>query len=341
MQLGMIGLGRMGANIVRRLQLAGHQCVAYDHNPDSAAALTEFGAIAATSIEDLAAKLDAPRAVWVMVPAGVTGAVIDDLAPVLSAGDAIIDGGNSFYGDDITRAHQLVASKIDYIDCGTSGGVFGLERGFCLMIGGPDAAVERLDPLFRALAPGLDAAASRTPGRAGDPAPEELGYLHCGPVGAGHFVKMVHNGIEYALMAAYAEGLNILHNADVGSRERTADAETAPLRNPEAYAYQLDVGKVSEVWRRGSVVASWLLDLTAAALQESPTLEGFSGRVSDSGEGRWTVSAAIDEGVPAPVIASALFDRFVSQGEAEFANKLLSAMRKQFGGHAEKPPAGE
>jgi 6-phosphogluconate dehydrogenase len=276
-----------------------------------------------------------------MVPAGVTGAVINDLSPLLSAGDAIIDGGNSFYGDDIARGELLAGAQIDYIDCGTSGGVFGLERGFCLMIGGPDAAVDRLDPIFRALAPGLDAAAERTPGRNGDASPEEMGYLHCGPVGAGHFVKMVHNGIEYALMAAYAEGLNILHNANVGKRERPADAETAPLRNPGAYEYDIDVGKVSEVWRRGSVVASWLLDLTAAALQESPTLDGFSGRVSDSGEGRWTVNAAIDEGVPAPVIATALFDRFVSQGDADFADKLLSAMRKQFGGHAEKPAAGQ
>jgi 6-phosphogluconate dehydrogenase len=341
MQLGMIGLGRMGANIVRRLQLAGHQCVAYDPDQAAATALVEYGAIAATSPADLAAKLVAPRAVWVMVPAGVTGAVVDELAPLLAAGDAIIDGGNSWYGDDITRAEALAPSKIDYVDCGTSGGVFGLERGYCLMIGGPDDAVARLDPIFRALAPGLDAAADRTPGRTGDAAPEEMGYLHCGPTGAGHFVKMVHNGIEYALMAAYAEGLNILQHANVGKRERTADAETAPLRNPAAYSYDLDVAKVSEVWRRGSVVSSWLLDLTAAALQESPTLEEFSGRVSDSGEGRWTLNAAIDEGVPAPVIATALFDRFTSQREAEFANKLLSAMRKQFGGHAEKPAAGE
>jgi 6-phosphogluconate dehydrogenase len=341
MQLGVIGLGRMGANIVRRLQLAGHQCVAYDHNPDAAAALTEFGAIAAGSLDDLVAKLDAPRAVWAMVPAGVTGAVIDDLAALLAPGDAVIDGGNSFYGDDIARAQKLASSKIDFVDCGTSGGVFGLERGFCLMIGGPEATVARLDPIFRALAPGVDAVATRTPGRSGDPAPEEMGYLHCGPAGAGHFVKMVHNGIEYALMASYAEGLNILHHANVGNIKQTADAETAPLRDPSAYAYDFDVAKVSEVWRRGSVIASWLLDLTAAALQESPALEGFSGRVSDSGEGRWTVTAAIDEGVPAPVIATALFDRFVSQEEADFANKLLSAMRKQFGGHAEKPPAGE
>jgi len=337
MQLGMVGLGRMGANIVRRLEKAGHQCVVYDHDPAPGAALAAEGATAATSLEDLVAMLTTPRAVWLMVPAAITGKVIDELSPLLARGDAIIDGGNSFYGDDITRARALAGVGLDYVDCGTSGGVFGLERGYCLMIGGPDAAVERLDPIFRALAPGIDAAADRTPGRTGDPAPEEMGYLHCGPSGAGHFVKMVHNGIEYALMAAYAEGLNILQNADVGSRTHAADAETAPLRDPEAYKFDLDVAKVSEVWRRGSVVASWLLDLTAAALRESPTLEGFSGRVSDSGEGRWTLTAAIDEGVPAPVIAASLFDRFNSQGQAEFANKLLSAMRKQFGGHAEKP----
>ena len=337
MQLGMIGLGRMGANIVRRLQADGHQCVVYDHDPAPGAALANEGAIAASSVAELVAKLDAPRAVWMMVPAGVVNAVIADLAPLLSAGDVIIDGGNSFYGDDITRSSELAQSGIDYIDCGTSGGVFGLERGYCLMIGGPDAAVTRLDPIFRTLAPGIDAASGRTPGRSGDPAPEEMGYLHCGPSGAGHFVKMVHNGVEYALMAAYAEGLNILHNADVGTRSHATDAETAPVRNPDAYKYELDVAKVSEVWRRGSVVASWLLDLTAAALNESPTLEGFSGRVSDSGEGRWTVAAAIDEGVPAPVIATALFDRLTSQHQADFANKLLSAMRKQFGGHDEKP----
>ena len=340
MQLGMIGLGRMGANIVRRLQKAGHQCVVYDHDPAPGAALAAEGATAASSLADLVSKLDAPRAVWLMIPAGITGAVIDDLAPLLSPGDAIIDGGNSFYGDDITRAKALAKANIDYVDCGTSGGVFGLERGYCLMIGGPDTTVTRLDPIFRALAPGIDAAGERTPGRTGDPAPEEMGYLHCGPSGAGHFVKMVHNGIEYALMAAYAEGLNILHHANVGATTRETDAETAPVRNPEAYAYDLDVAKVSEVWRRGSVIASWLLDLTAAALQESPTLEGYSGRVSDSGEGRWTVTAAIEEGVPAPVIATALFDRFTSQGQADFENKLLSAMRKQFGGHAEKPHAG-
>jgi 6-phosphogluconate dehydrogenase len=337
MELGMIGLGRMGANIVRRLQHAGHTCVVYDHDPAPGAALAAEGATAASSLADLVTKLDAPRAVWMMVPAGVVNAVIEELAPLLAAGDVIIDGGNSFYGDDITRAHALAKQNIDYVDCGTSGGVFGLQRGFCLMIGGPDAAVKRLDPIFVALAPGLDAADERTPGRRGDPAPEEMGYLHCGPSGAGHFVKMVHNGIEYALMAAYAEGLNILHNANVGTRSHTTDAETAPVRNPEAYSYDLDVAKVSEVWRRGSVIASWLLDLTASALHESPDLDGFSGRVSDSGEGRWTIAAAIDEGVPAPVIATALFDRFTSQNQAEFGNKLLSAMRKQFGGHDEKP----
>ncbi len=336
MQLGMIGLGRMGSNIVRRLQRAGHACVVFDHNAAAAEALELEGATPATSLADLVSKMSAPRAVWLMVPAGVTGAVIDELAPLLAAGDAIIDGGNSFYGDDIARAHRLAGSGIDFVDCGTSGGVWGLERGYCLMIGGPDATVAHLDPIFRALAPGAGTA-PRTPGRTGEPAPEELGYLHCGPSGAGHFVKMVHNGIEYALMASYAEGLNILHNADVGTRPPSADAETAPLRDPTAYQYKIDVAKVAEVWRRGSVVASWLLDLTAAALQDSPGLEEFSGRVSDSGEGRWTVTAAIEEGVPATVIATALFDRFISQGEADFANKLLSAMRKQFGGHEEKP----
>src|SRR3954471_22434592 len=318
MQLGMIGLGRMGANLVRRLEAAGHTCVVYDHNPGSAPALAqEVGAVAATSMADLVAKLDAPRAVWMMVPAGVVSDVIGDLAPLLAPGDTIIDGGNSFYGDDITRAHALADTGIHYVDCGTSGGIFGLERGFCLMIGGDAEAVDRLEPVFRALAPSVDAADARTPGRTGDPAPEEEGYLHCGPTGAGHFVKMVHNGIEYAIMASYAEGLNILHNANIGTRSHTTDAETAPVRNPEEYSYNLEIEKVAEVWRRGSVIASWLLDLTASALHASPTLEGFSGRVSDSGEGRWAIAAAIDEGVPAPVIASALFDRFTSQNQAE------------------------
>ena len=336
MQLGMVGLGRMGANIVRRLERAGHQCVAYDHDAAAAEALAKEGATAASSLADLVAKLDTPRAVWLMVPAGVTDKVIAELAPLLTAGDTIIDGGNTFYGDDMARAAALAEQQLHYIDCGTSGGVWGLERGYCLMIGGDDEPVARLEPIFQALAPGIDGARDRTPGREGDPAPEELGYLHCGPAGSGHFVKMVHNGIEYALMAAYAEGLNILHNADVGTRSRATDAETAPLRDPEAYPFELDVAKVAEVWRRGSVVASWLLDLSAAALHASPALDDFSGRVSDSGEGRWTIAAAIDEGVPAPVLATALFDRFISQGEADFANKLLSAMRKQFGGHDEK-----
>jgi 6-phosphogluconate dehydrogenase len=335
MQLGMIGLGRMGANLVRRCMSAGHECVVFDHNTGAVDALVAAGAVGATSVADMASKLSAPRAIWLMVPAGVTGAVVDDTAAHLEVGDTIIDGGNSHYVDDIARSNALSPRGIDYVDCGTSGGVFGLERGFCLMIGGPTPVVQRLDPIFRALAPGAGTI-ERTPGRVGDPATEELGYLHCGPAGAGHFVKMVHNGIEYALMAAYAEGLTILHHANVGAQARTADAETAPLTNPDLYQYDLDIPKVAEVWRRGSVVASWLLDLTAAALQESPDLAEFSGRVSDSGEGRWTVTAAIDEGVPAPVIATALFDRFISQGSADYTNKMLSAMRKQFGGHDEK-----
>jgi 6-phosphogluconate dehydrogenase len=335
MQLGMIGLGRMGANLVRRCMSAGHECVVFDHNTGAVDALVAAGAVGATSVADMASKLSAPRAIWLMVPAGVTGAVVDDTAAHLEVGDTIIDGGNSHYVDDIARSNALSPRGIDYVDCGTSGGVFGLERGFCLMIGGPTPVVQRLDPIFRALAPGAGTI-ERTPGRTGDPATEELGYLHCGPAGAGHFVKMVHNGIEYALMAAYAEGLTILHHANVGAQARTADAETAPLTNPDLYQYDLDIPKVAEVWRRGSVVASWLLDLTAAALQESPDLAEFSGRVSDSGEGRWTVTAAIDEGVPAPVIATALFDRFISQGSADYTNKMLSAMRKQFGGHDEK-----
>jgi 6-phosphogluconate dehydrogenase len=339
MQLGMIGLGRMGANLVRRAMRAGHECVVYDHNAAAVDALVREGAIGADSTADLVAKLTRPRAIWLMVPAGVTSAVAVEVAELLSAGDTIIDGGNSHYADDIARSEQLLPQGIDYLDIGTSGGIFGLERGFCLMIGGPDHVVERLDPIFRALAPGIGAV-GRTPGREGEPAPEEMGYLHCGAAGAGHFVKMVHNGIEYALMAAYAEGLNILHHANVGTELRPADAETAPLTDPSRYQYEIDTMKVAEVWRRGSVVASWLLDLTAHALFESPTLENFSGRVSDSGEGRWTIAAAIDEGVPAPVMATALFDRFISQGTADYANKLLSAMRKQFGGHEEKKIAG-
>jgi 6-phosphogluconate dehydrogenase len=339
MQLGMIGLGRMGANLVRRCMRAGHECVVFDHNAAAVDALVREGATGADSTADLVAKLTPPRAVWLMVPAGVTTAVVEEVSAHLAAGDTIIDGGNTHYADDIARSEQLLPKEIDYLDIGTSGGIFGLERGFCLMIGGPDHVVERLDPIFRALAPGL-AVADRTPGRAGEPAPEEMGYLHCGPSGAGHFVKMVHNGIEYALMAAYAEGLNILHHANVGTELRPADAETAPLTDPSRYQYDIDTMKVAEVWRRGSVVASWLLDLTAHALFESPTLDDFSGRVSDSGEGRWTIAAAIDEGVPAPVMATALFDRFISQGTADYANKLLSAMRKQFGGHEEKKIAG-
>ena len=335
MQLGMIGLGRMGANLVRRCMHAGHECVVYDRNTAAVDTLAQSGAIGATSVADLVTKLTPPRAVWLMVPAGVTGAAVDDVAAHLARGDTIIDGGNSHYVDDIARSNALSPRGIDYVDCGTSGGVFGLERGFCLMIGGPEQVVRRLDPIFRALAPGFGTV-DRTPGRSGDPAPEEMGYLHCGPAGAGHFVKMVHNGIEYALMASYAEGLTILHHANVGSQPRPADAETAPLTDPDLYRYDLDIPKVAEVWRRGSVVASWLLDLTAAALHESPDLAEFSGRVSDSGEGRWTVTAAIDEGVPAPVIATALFDRFISQGAADYTNKMLSAMRKQFGGHEEK-----
>jgi 6-phosphogluconate dehydrogenase len=335
-QLGMVGLGRMGANIVRRLMRDGHDCVVYDVNPDAISELAGEGATGADSLEDLASKLDAPRAVWVMVPAGdITEKTVNDVAAVLSQGDAIIDGGNSYYRDDIRRSAAVAEKGIDYIDCGTSGGVFGLDRGYCLMIGGPDAAVERLDPIFKTVAPGVESA-ERTPGRDGEPSTAENGYLHCGPSGAGHFVKMVHNGIEYGVMAAYAEGLNILKNANAGKVERTADAETAPLEQPEYYQYDIDIPEVAEVWRRGSVIGSWLLDLTAASLQESPDLSDFEGRVSDSGEGRWTSIAAIDEGVPAPVLTSALYSRFASRGLDDFADKVLSAMRKQFGGHDEK-----
>jgi 6-phosphogluconate dehydrogenase len=332
----MVGLGRMGANIVRRLMRDGHDCVVYDVAPEAVAALASEGATGAESLDDFAAKLEQPRAAWVMVPAGqITESTVSDLAGRLEAGDAIIDGGNSYYRDDIRRAGELAERGIEYVDCGTSGGVFGLERGYCLMIGGPDDAVERLEPIFASLAPGVEAA-ERTPGRDGDPSPAEQGYLHCGPSGAGHFVKMVHNGIEYGLMAAFAEGLNILQNADAGAHPREADAETAPLDHPEYYRYDIDVAEVAEVWRRGSVVGSWLLDLTAAALRESPTLEDYGGRVSDSGEGRWTSIAAIEEGVPAPVLSSALYSRFASRDLDDFENKVLSAMRKQFGGHEEK-----
>jgi len=335
-ELGVVGLGRMGANIVRRLMRAGHRCVAYDIDPAASAALAAEGAVAAGSLAELAEQLSAPRAVWVMVPAGdITESTVNDVAAVLESGDTVIDGGNSYYRDDIRRGAELAERGIDYIDCGTSGGVFGLERGYCLMIGGPREAVERLDSVFATLAPGVESA-ERTPGREGDAGPAEQGYLHCGPSGAGHFVKMVHNGIEYGVMAAYAEGLNILKNADAGEREREADAETAPLDHPEYYRYDIDVAEVAEVWRRGSVIGSWLLDLTASALSDSPDLEGFAGRVSDSGEGRWTSIAAIEEGVPAPVLSSALYSRFSSRGNDDFAGKVLSAMRRQFGGHEEK-----
>jgi 6-phosphogluconate dehydrogenase len=332
----MVGLGRMGANLVRRAMRDGHTCVVYDVNPAAVEALAAEGAVPATSLADLAAKLDAPRNVWVMVPAGeITETTVHAVAAELSAGDTIIDGGNSYYRDDMRRSAQLAERGLHYVDCGTSGGVFGLERGFCLMIGGDTEAVDRLRPIWRTIAPGL-ADVERTPGRSGDVAPEEEGWLHCGPSGAGHFVKMVHNGIEYGLMAAYAEGLNILANADEGTRARDKDAETAPLEHPEFYSYDIDVPAVAEVWRRGSVVASWLLDLTATALHASPDLEEFSGRVSDSGEGRWTAIAAIEEGIPAPVLSAALFARFSSQGSATYGDKVLSAMRKQFGGHDEK-----
>jgi 6-phosphogluconate dehydrogenase len=334
--LGMVGLGRMGGNIVRRLLADGHSAVVYDVAPAAVAALAGEGALGAESLADLAAKLPRPRAVWVMVPAGViTDATITALAEVLEPGDTIIDGGNTHYTDDLRHARALREKGIHHIDCGTSGGVWGAERGYCLMIGGEEGPVEALAPIFASIAPGVGTVA-RTPGRSGDLAPEEQGYLHCGPNGAGHFVKMVHNGIEYGLMAAYAEGLNILANADAGVRSRDNDAETAPLERPEHYQYVLDLPAITEVWRRGSVVGSWLLDLTASALQDSPELADFSGRVSDSGEGRWTAVAAIDEGVPAPVLTAALQSRFHSQGSSVFANKLLSAMRKQFGGHDEK-----
>jgi 6-phosphogluconate dehydrogenase len=339
MQLGMVGLGRMGANLVRRLMRDGHECVVYDVNADAVATLEAEGATGAESLDDFVAKLAQPRAAWVMVPAAITGRTVDELAERLDRDDVVIDGGNSYYRDDLTRAESLRPRGIHYVDVGTSGGVFGLERGFCLMIGGERDVVERLDPIFRTIAPGVDAAA-RTPGRDGEPSPPEHGYLHCGPHGAGHFVKMVHNGIEYGLMAAYAEGLNVLHHANVGREQQEADAETTPLRDPQYYEYDIDVAQVAEVWRRGSVVASWLLDLTAAALADSPGLEEFAGRVSDSGEGRWTALAAIDEGVPTPILTTALYQRFTSRGAATFADKLLSAMRSQFGGHAEKAPAG-
>ena len=338
MKLGMIGLGRMGANIVRRLVRDGHECVVYDVDADAVAELADEGALPAGSLEDLVGQLESSRVVWVMVPSALTERVVGDVASLLSIGDVIIDGGNGFYRDDIRRAQELAAKGISYVDVGTSGGVFGLERGYCLMIGGERVAVEHLDPIFRALAPGVRAA-QRTASRRRIDSTAEAGYLHCGPAGAGHFVKMVHNGIEYGLMAAYAEGLNILAQADIGSRPREASAETAPLDDARFYRYELDVAEIAELWRRGSVVSSWLLDLTASALHDSPQLEGFGGRVSDSGEGRWTVHAAVDEGVPAPVLTAALYARFSSRGESDFADRMLSAMRQEFGGHRELPKA--
>jgi 6-phosphogluconate dehydrogenase len=331
----MIGLGRMGANMAVRLLGAGHEVVAYARHADKVQALVAEGAIGAASLADLVPKLVPPRTVWLMVPAAAVDATIDGLRRLLARGDVIVDGGNSFYQDDIHRAKSLAADGIRYVDVGTSGGVFGKTRGYCQMIGGETEVVKRLDPIFAALAPPVGSA-PRTPGRTGDPVPAERGYLHCGPHGAGHFVKMVHNGIEYGLMAAYAEGMNILRHANAGKAERAADAETAPLRDAEYYRYDLDLAAIAEVWRRGSVVASWLLDLTAAALQRSPQLAEFEGRVSDSGEGRWTLKAAIDEGVPAPILATAIGERFASRGQGDFANRLLSAMRYEFGGHEER-----
>jgi 6-phosphogluconate dehydrogenase len=339
MQIGMIGLGRMGGNMVRRLVRGGHSCVVFDRNADSVTALSKDGAVAAISLEDFAAKLKAPHAVWLMVPAAVVDSTLRDLTPYLKPGDMVIDGGNSYYIDDIRRAEELRARQIEYLDVGTSGGVWGLERGYCLMIGGTADAVRHLDPVFKTLAPGRGSVA-RTSGREKAPSTAEDGYLHCGPAGAGHFVKMVHNGIEYGLMGAYAEGLNILKHANAGKQKRTIDAETTPLRNPEHYRYDLNLADITEVWRRGSVVASWLLDLTALSLLEEPGLDKFSGRVSDSGEGRWTLLAAIDESVPSPILSASLYQRFSSRGEDVFAEKVLSAMRYQFGGHGERPAGG-
>ena len=337
MQLGMVGLGRMGANLVRRLMRDGHECVVFDRTPSVVQSLEAEGAVGSSSIGEFVSKLDPPRAAWVMIPAAYTPETVNQVASAMSPGDIIIDGGNSYYHDDIAQAAALKEQGIHYVDVGTSGGVFGLERGFCLMIGGEDDVVRHLDPIFRTIAPGVDAA-PRTEGRTGEPSTAEQGYLHCGPNGAGHFVKMVHNGIEYGLMAAYAEGLNILHKANVGKTEPAeGDAETTPLSNPAWYQYDIDTSEVAEVWRRGSVISSWLLDLTAHALSVSPKLDDFAGRVSDSGEGRWTIAAALDEAVPAHVLTAALFERFSSRGEADFADKLLSAMRKEFGGHDEKP----
>jgi 6-phosphogluconate dehydrogenase len=339
MQLGMIGLGRMGANMVLRLMRAGHSCAVFDRNPNSVAQLVSDGAVGTKSLEEFVSKLAKPRAIWLMVPAAVVDATLHDLERLLEKDDIVIDGGNSYYIDDIRRSKELATRGIRYVDVGTSGGVWGLERGYCLMIGGTPEAVQHIEPILKTLAPGRGDV-SRTPGREKTSATAEEGYLHCGPPGAGHFVKMVHNGIEYGLMAAYAEGLNILYHANAGLQTRTTDAETTPLREPEHYRYNFNLADVTEVWRRGSVVASWLLDLTAAALFEEPKLEKFSGRVSDSGEGRWTLLAAIDESVPSPVLSAALFQRFSSRGEDQFAAKVLSAMRYQFGGHAERAAGG-
>lgn len=335
MQIGMIGLGRMGANMVRRLLRDGHECVVNDRNAEAVKALIAEGATGDTSLGAFIEKLERPRAIWLMIPAALVDTILHQLVEVVDEGDTIVDGGNSYYVDDIRRARELKDRGIHYVDVGTSGGVWGNERGYCQMIGGETDVVARLDPIFKTLAPGGDVV-SPTPGRAAGPGTAAEGYLHCGPAGAGHFVKMVHNGIEYGLMAAYAEGLNVLHRANVGKSERSADAETTPLRNAEHYQYDFNIADITEVWRRGSVIASWLLDLTAIAFAESPQLENFSGRVSDSGEGRWTINAAIEEGVPVPVLSAALFQRFSSRGEADFANKILSAMRFQFGGHHEK-----
>ena len=335
MQLGMIGLGRMGANMVRRLHKGGHECVVFDRSAQAAQELAREGAIGASSLAVFARRLEKPRAAWLMLPVAAVDAAIAELVTSLEPGDGVIDGGNSFYGDDLRRARELAAKHIDYVDVGTSGGVFGLERGYCMMIGGPDAAVRRLDPIFRTLAPGIGDV-PRTPGRESLRSTAELGYLHCGANGAGHFVKMVHNGIEYGIMAAYAEGFGILRHANAGKQGHEVDAETTPLRDPERYAYDFDLRDVAEVWRRGSVISSWLLDLTAAALAGDPQLAKFQGRVSDSGEGRWTIQAAIDVAAPVPVLSAALYQRFTSRGYADFPDKLLSAMRFQFGGHVEK-----
>ena len=340
MQIAMIGLGRMGGNMVRRLMRKGHECVVWDRTPEVVQGFVKEGATCAASLEDLVAKLTPPRAVWMMIPAAIVDTCIAQLAPHLAAGDVIIDGGNSYYVDDIRRAGELRGRGIEYLDVGTSGGVWGLERGYCMMVGGSRPVAERLDPIFKALAPGVGAT-PRTPGRPPGRGTAEEGYLYCGSNGAGHFVKMVHNGIEYGLMAAYAEGLGVLHAADIGKQLRAADAETTPLRDPQLYQYDFDLADIAEVWRRGSVIASWLLDLTAAALVKDPQLSSFAGRVSDSGEGRWTIKAAIDEAVPVPVLTTALYQRFNSRGDADFQNKLLSALRYQFGGHVETAPASK